>query len=307
MRVLRGWTQLPEDARGGAVALGNFDGVHRGHRAVLDAAARAAPGAPLAAAVFEPHPRRYFAPDAPPFRLSSGRVRAELLAGAGAARIHALPFGDEMREMDAETFARDVLADGLGAAAVAVGEDFRFGKDRAGDVAALTCLGERHGFIVAAVPPVEAAGGVASSTRVREALRAGDIATASEILGHEWRIDGEVAGGDRLGRTLGWPTANIPLGDYLRPRYGVYAVRCRLPDETAWRPGVASFGVRPTVEGKDERFEVHVFDFEGDLYGRRIDVAVAAFIRPEAKFDSIDDMLEEMARDGEAARRTLSA
>ncbi|MBA4801148.1 MAG: bifunctional riboflavin kinase/FAD synthetase [Euryhalocaulis sp.] len=305
MQVHRGWTGLPDAARGCAVALGNFDGVHKGHRAVLAAAAKE--GAPLAAAVFDPHPRRFFAPDSPPFRLSSNAMRAELLDAAGADHLFALPFDEDLRETAPEAFARDILSEGLGAVRVAVGEDFRFGKDRAGDVAALEAFGRQYGFEVAAVAPVEAGGGVASSTRVRDALKDGDVALATEILGHDWRIDGEVIGGDRLGRELGWPTANIEMGDYLRPLHGVYAVRCRIDGEEAWRPGVASLGLRPTVEGKDERFEVHLFDFSGDLYGKRVETAFAGFIRGQEKFDSVDALVAEMERDGEKARALLNA
>lgn len=303
MKQITGWNDLRETDKGAGIALGNFDGLHRGHRAVLAAAGQ--DGAPLAAAVFAPHPRRYFAPGSPPFRLSSDRVRAELLAGAGVLTLYTIPFDETLRRMPPEAFARDILSEALGAARVAVGEDFRFGQDRAGDIHALESFGARFGFDVAAVPPVEAAGGPASSTRVREALRAGDLDLANAILGHEWRMDGEVIEGDRLGRTLGWPTANMALGDYIRPAFGIYAVRCRIEGEESWRPGVASLGTRPTVEGKDERLEVFLFDFDGDLYGKRLETAFAAFLRPEEKFDSLDAMKAQMEEDGRRAREVL--
>lgn len=304
MKQVTGWKNLRDGDKGAGIALGNFDGLHRGHSAVLDAAGQG--GAPLAAAVFAPHPRRYFAPDSPPFRLSSDRVRAELLAEAGVQTLYTLPFDETLRQMPPETFAREILGEGLGAARVAVGEDFRFGKDRAGDIRALKGFGARFGFDVAAVPPVEAAGGAASSTRVREALREGNLALANAILGREWRMDGEVTEGDRLGRTLGWPTANMALGDYIRPAFGIYAVRCRIQGEAVWRPAVASLGTRPTVQGKDERLEVFLFDFEGDLYGKRLETAFAAFLRPERKFDSLAAMKVQMEEDGRRARDALT-
>ncbi len=304
MKQITGWAELREADRGAGIALGNFDGLHHGHRAVLDAAGQG--GAPLGAAIFAPHPRRYFAPDSPPFRLSSDRVRAELLAEAGVRTLYTIPFDDTLRRMSPEAFARDILSDGLGAARVAVGEDFRFGQDRAGDIHALKGFGARFSFDVAAVPPVEAAGGPASSTRIREALRSGELDLANRILGHEWRMDGEVIEGDRLGRTLGWPTANMALGDYIRPAFGIYAVRCRIEGEADWRPGVASLGTRPTVEGKDERLEVFLFDFEGDLYGKRLETAFSAFLRPEEKFDSLDAMKLQMEKDAKQARARLA-
>ncbi|PWE16937.1 bifunctional riboflavin kinase/FMN adenylyltransferase [Marinicauda salina] len=306
--IIEGYADLPAAARGGVAALGNFDGVHRGHRAVLDAAAALAAerGTVAVAAVFKPHPRRYFRPDIAPFRLMSDAQRARALAAAGAARIHVIPFGPELAAMSPEAFARDVLAGGLGLDGVVTGGDFRFGKDRAGDAAMLATLGERHGFTARAAPEVDDADGTKiSSTAIREALGRGEPETAARLLGGAWRIEGVVARGDERGRTLGFPTANIGLGDYVRPRFGVYAVRATVPGRDAPVPGVANIGRRPTVDGEDERLEVHLFDFEGDLYGSTLEVAIEHFIRPETKFDGLDALKRQIAADSEQARARL--
>jgi len=300
MRVITGWTGLSEADRGAAVALGNFDGVHVGHLAVLRVAKACAPDAPLAAAVFAPHPRRYFAPDAPPFRLSSDTLRADWLSAAGVERLYVLPFDDDLRAMSPEAFAANVLSQGLGAACAAAGADFRFGQDRAGDMDALAAFGEAMGFKAAAAEPVEAAGGIASSTRVREALRAGDTATAQAILGRPWAIDGIVSKGDQRGRVLGFPTANLPLGDILRPRAGVYAVTAQL-ESGETRKGVANIGKRPTVGGTEERLEAHLFEFDRDIYGQRLIVEINAFIRDEQTFDTLEALKDQIARDVDAA------
>lgn len=310
MKIVGDWRGLPDGARGAAVAIGNFDGVHRGHQAVLRTATAEAArlGVPAAAAVFAPHPRRVFQPDAPPFRLMSDRLRAETLAAFGVDILYALPFDRDFSQLTDEAFAQRVLGaspdEGLGVKHVVVGADFRFGRGRAGDAERLAAFGARMGFGVTAVSPVGDETPY-SSTAVRQALARGDCAAAAAILGRPWTVDGEVVRGAQLGRTYGFPTANIRLGDLLRPRLGVYAVRARLDGAGDWLPGAASMGVRPTVDGKEELLEVYLLDWSGDLYGRRMDVQFIRFLRDEAKFGSIPDMAAQIARDVEDCRRAL--
>ena len=309
MRQVHGWRGLDAKERGAALALGNFDGVHLGHRAVIAGAAAAAArlGAPLGVATFEPHPRRWFQPDSAPFRLTTLEQQARALAGLGVDRLHVLPFDAELAEMSDETFARAVLHEGLGVRHVAAGFDITFGKGRTGDPESLRRFGERYGFGVAIAARVEAADGVKlSSSAVREALAAGRPERAAEILGRPFAIEGVVQHGDKRGRLLSFPTANVPLGEYVRPAFGVYATRSRLPDgrEAA---GVANLGRRPTVAGTEERLEVSLFDFDGDLYGRTLETALLAFIRPERRFDGLDALKAQIAADAVSARRLLGA
>ena len=306
MKIVTGWRGLDTADRGAAVAIGNFDGVHKGHQAVLEAARQAAArlGVPAAAAVFSPHPRNVFQPDAPPFRLMTDRLRAETLAEQGMQILYVIPFDKDFSRLSDAIFAQGVLADGLGARHVVVGADFRFGKGRAGDAARLAQLGERLGFGVTAVAPVGGAQAY-SSTLVREALRAGDCAAAAAILGRPWTADGEVQRGQALGRTYGFPTANLELGSLLRPRFGIYAVRARLDGAGPWLPGAANVGVRPTVNGVGDLLEVFLLDWEGDLYGRRMDVQFIRFLRDEAKFDSLEAMAAQIVRDVADCRTIL--
>jgi riboflavin kinase / FMN adenylyltransferase len=299
---------LPAQARGAALALGNFDGVHLGHQAVLASARRAgaAIGAHLAAAVFEPHPRRVFQPDAPPFRLQSPAQRARALHAAGAVHVLEIRFDRALAQFTDSDFAREILAKRLGARHVSVGSDFRFGNKRMGDVASLTSLGASLGFSVDPVGEVAEAGARISSTAIRTAIAAGDMAAAAHMLTRPWAIEGVVARGFARGRGLGFPTANVALGDYLRPRLGVYAVRADLGDGV-WRPGVASVGINPTVGALPEPvLEAHLFDFDADLYGRAIEVQLIAFLRAEQKFDGLDALKHQMAQDSEQARALLS-
>ncbi len=310
MRIIKG---LP--ARGGAqdlsVALGNFDGVHRGHQAVVAAARRTAQARGLVSGVatFEPHPRRVFRPDDPPFRLTPEGVKARRLARLGIDRLHVLPFDDALRELSPEAFAADVLAGALGAAHVAVGADFRFGKGRAGDVAALRALGADLGFSVEALDPVGADAAAAfSSSAARAALREARPADAARILGDWHRIEGVVEQGDQRGRDLGYPTANLSLGDVLRPAFGVYAVRAEICDgpRQGWCDGVASLGVRPMFELPTPNLETHLFDFSADIYGATLSVGLVAYLRPEARFDGLDALIRQMDADSAAARAALS-
>ncbi len=307
MRIVSGWRGLPDDARGAAVAIGNFDGVHQGHQAVLAAAREAAGrlGVPTAAAVFDPHPRRFFQPDAPPFRLMTDRLRAETLAGEGVDILYVLPFDADFRSLSDADFARDVLSAGLGAAHVVTGAEFRFGQGRAGNAARLAELGAEYGFGVSSVAPV-GDGDPWSSTRVRQALREGDCETATEILGRPWIADGVVIHGEAIGRTYGFPTANLRMGDLLRPQYGVYAARARIDGAGDWLPAAVNLGERPTIaEGLETLLEAFLLDFEGDLYGKRLDVALHHFIRTEWKFDGLDPMIAQIARDVEECRALL--
>ena len=308
MAVYHGYSDLPEVSRGCVAALGNFDGVNRGHRAVIETACAFAQSlnAPCAAAVFTPHPRQVFAPDAPPFLLMSDAQRVRALKAAGAQAVFHIPFSKAMAAMTPEVFVREVLAEGLGLRGVVTGADFCFGKDRAGDAAALTALGAEFGVAVKIAEAVNLAdaSGKISSTTVRHALREGDVKAAAALLERPFAIEGVVSQGDQRGRLLGFPTANIALGEYLRPTFGVYAVRAHLPSGQIV-PGVANLGSRPTVDGTEARLEAHLFDFEGDLYGQVLEVDLIDFIRPEQKFDGLDALKAQIAADSATARELL--
>ena len=306
MRVFTGWRDLPPEGRGAAVALGNFDGVHRGHAHVLDRLRAAAPGLPLAVLTFEPHPRAVFRPQEPPFRLTLAPERERALASHGVDLLYVLPFDQVFAAMPAATFAGDVLAGGLGARHLACGPDFSYGAGRAGDTASLIADGAARGIGVTAVSPLLDDAAAVSSSRVRAALRAGEPAEAARLLGRPWAVRGKVTEGDRRGRTLAFPTANIPLGDHLEPLRGVYAVTIRLPDGREM-PGVANIGIRPTVGGTESRVEAHLFDFSDDLYGADVAVALRAFLRPEQRFAGLAELRSAIASDAQAARRLLES
>ena len=301
---------VPSDARGASIALGNFDGVHRGHRAVLDFARSAAQarGLALGAAVFEPHPRRFFHPDAPPFRLQSRAQRARALGEAGAVHVYEIGFDEALSQLSDAAFAEQVLVRRLGAAHVSVGAHFRFGRGRMGDVASLKALGAKHGFEVAALPELTDPAGVKiSSTAIRAVVAQGEIEVATHMLGRAWAVEGVVERGFQRGRGLGFATANVRLGDYQRPKLGVYAIRAHLGDGN-WRPGVASIGVNPTFTDVPEPLlEAHLFDFDADLYGRMIEVQLIACLRAEAKFDTTEALAAQIAADAAQARAILSA
>jgi riboflavin kinase/FMN adenylyltransferase len=298
---------IPDQLRGSIVALGNFDGFHLGHQAVVGRAIQRGfhERRPVIVATFDPHPVRYFKPDVPPFRLTTLDQREALFAHAGADAMLVFEFGEELRSTPAEEFVTGLLGERIGAAGVVTGDDFTFGRMRGGNVELLRTLGAEHGIVAEAVAPVLLDGGRISSGRIREALQAGDIGTATRLLSRDFAIEGVVQPGDKRGRELGYPTANLALGDYQRPRYGIYAVRVTL-DDGSEHPGVASLGVRPTFDPPTELLETHLLDFDGDLYGRRIEVALHAFIRDEKKFDSVDALVEEMRRDEAEARKLLA-
>ncbi len=307
MRIFRDWRDLPDDARGATVALGNFDGVHLGHAALIRAAHAARPVKPLAVLTFEPHPREYFRPDDPPFRLTLSAERAEALAALGVTLLYEMPFDYEFSHMPAESFVADVLHAGLGARHLVCGPDFAFGHRRGGDASFLSARAEALGMGLTLVPLLADAEGPVSSTRIRRALQDGYPERATAELGRPWTIRGEVAHGDARGRTIGFPTANIALGRHLEPARGVYAVTVRLPDGTP-RNGVANIGRRPTVNaGPESRLEVNIFDFQGDLYGAELAVALHAFIREERKFPGLDALKAQIAADAAEARRLLGS
>ncbi|MFN3389738.1 MAG: bifunctional riboflavin kinase/FAD synthetase [Allosphingosinicella sp.] len=307
MERLDGGSAVPARLRGGIVALGNFDGFHEGHQAVVGrAVARArAEGRPALVATFDPHPVRFFKPDAPPFRLTSLDQRQRLFAAAGADAMIVFAFDAELARTSAEDFVSHRLARLIGAAGVVTGEDFTFGRGRGGNVAVLKDLGPAHGLLVDAVAPVVEEGAPVSSSRIREALQAGDCETAAALLTRPFAIEGVVEPGDRRGRELGYPTANLALGPYLRPRFGIYAVRGRLPDGRVL-DGAANLGIRPTFDPPKELLEPHFFDFSGDLYGQTIEVELISFLRPEEKFDSLEALKDRMALDCAEARRRLA-
>lgn len=314
MRLIQSGSDLRPEDRGASAAMGNFDGVHRGHASVIDLARRPLAGAagprgraPLGVVTFEPHPRQVFAPDAPPFRLMNAAARRHRLEKLGVDLLFQLPFDRALASLTAEAFARDVLARDLGLARVVVGADFRFGRGREGDAAMLTRLGERHGFETVIAPMLADDGDRVSSTAIRQALAAGDPVAAARMLGHWHRLDGVVSHGDKRGRTLGFPTANVVLENLLLPRFGVYAVEVEVfdgPHAGRWK-GAASLGVRPTFGVNAPNLETFLFDFSGDLYGREVSVALISWLRGEEKFDSVEALVDQMHADCDLARARL--
>lgn len=310
MHIVYGYTGLPDTLPAGpTLALGNFDGVHRGHQAVIAAARTERPGAPLAVATFDPHPRAFFVPDAPPFRLTRLPEKTRKLKELGVRTCYVLPFDAAMAAMTPDDFVRRVLVESLGISAVTVGGDFRFGARRAGDTAVLEALGEKYGFGVVALETVaDDEGALYSSSSARAALRGGSPRDAAAILGEPHRIRGIVEQGDRRGRTLSFPTANLSLDDILAPKFGVYAVEVQIMDgpQRGFVPGVANLGLRPTFEKTVPILEAHLFDFEGDLYGREIAVALIDFIREERRFDGLEALRKQIAADVRTARSIVA-
>lgn len=305
IEVFHSLADTPGARRGGAVAIGNFDGVHKGHTAVIQAAAAAARarGVGLGVLTFEPHPRSVLRPDDAPFRLSDWRGKARALEALGVDFMAISPFSQEFAAQTADDFVTTALVEALGVVHVAVGEDFRFGKGRKGDTPFLIEAGAANGFGVTSVPAMAGPDGVVfSSSTIRAALADGDIGRAAELMGRPWEIEGLVVKGDQRGRTIGFPTLNVYLGDLVRPALGVYTVKARFEDDPDWISGVANLGRRPTVGGEDERLETHLFDFDRDVYDKRVRVQLLRFIRPEKKFDSFDALKAQIAADAETAR-----
>jgi riboflavin kinase/FMN adenylyltransferase len=302
---------VPRPLQGGVYALGNFDGVHRGHQIVIGEAARVASelNVPLGVLVFEPHPKQFFFPDEPFFRLTPFRAKTRLLERLGVDILAALPFDAEMAKRQAPEFVLDVLVKGLNATHVVAGYDFRFGKGRAGDATMLSYMGEQEGFGVSIVEEVSHGGEAYSSTRIRECLAAGDPRGAAEQLGHSWTVETHVMTGDQRGRTIGFPTANLALEDHVQPALGVYAVHVEIEDgpHKGFYEGVANLGKRPTFNKSDIVLEVHIFDFAGDIYGHHMAVSFVDYLRPEQKFDGLDALKTQIAKDSARAREILTA
>jgi len=297
---------LPPELRGAIVALGNFAGFHLGHQAVVGRAVQrgAHERKPVIVATFDPHPVRHFRPDTPPFRLTSLDQRERLFTAAGADAMLVFDFGDALASTTAEDFVTDLLGRQIGASGVVTGEDFTFGKGRGGDPALLREVGAAAGIVAETVAPVLMEGEPVSSSRIRAALQEGKPGLATHWLTRPFAIQGIVEHGDKRGRELGWPTANVAMGPYLRPAYGIYAVTVRLDDGEEYR-GVASLGVRPMFDPPKELLEAVLFDFDGDLYGRTIEVALHHYLRPEARFDSLGALKAQMDEDAAQARRLL--
>lgn len=311
MQILRHYADVPDALRGGVAVLGNFDGVHRGHQAVFDQAKAitAKSGAPLVAVTFEPHPRSFFRPNDPPFRLTPFRNKSHHLEALEIDLLLVLHFDETLHHMTAEDFVAEVLVAGLDVRHVVVGYDFVFGHNRGGDTDFLRRAGEGTGFGVTIVEPVSAPGDqIYSSTRIRDHLRAGRPAEAAALLGRPFEFEGRVMHGNALGRDLGYPTANLTFGEYLQPAYGIYAVRVGIEEEDGprWLDGVASFGIRPTI-GEDEEpiLEAYIFDFSGDLYGKHLRVQLIDYIRPEIKFDGLEALTAQIEDDCRVAREIL--
>lgn len=309
MRWLDHRDPVPEALRGAVIALGNFDGFHKGHQAVAGEAIRWAheEGRPSIIATFDPHPVRFFRPDVPPFRLTTLEQRQELYLAAGATAMLVFHFDGELAGTSAQDFITEILARRLGAHGVVTGGDFTFGKGAKGNVALLRELGGAHGLQARVVEAVADGEEVISSSRIREALRAGDPQLAARLLTRPFAIRGIVEHGDKRGREIGYPTANLAIDKYLRPRYGVYAVTGRILATGEALEGAANIGVRPQFEPPRELLEPYFFDFSGDLYGQEIEVAFHHFLRPEAKFDSLEALIAQMEKDCAEAKRLLSA
>lgn len=313
MKRVTGDEEVGKRLRGGVIALGNFDGFHLGHQAVVGRAVALAGErqAPALAATFDPHPVRFFRPETPPFRLTSLDQRERLFANAGVAGMVVFRFDGTLASLSAEAFVTERLVGNVGISGVVTGEDFTFGHKRGGNVALLRELGEQHGFTVETVGPVRAATttgriGPVSSSRIRDLLVEGRPTDAAQLLTRPFAIEGVVQPGAKLGRELGYPTANIALGRYLRPRYGIYAVTGRLPDGRVLH-GAANLGIRPSFEPPQELLEPYFFDFDEDLYGQTIEVALIEFLRAEAKFDDLEALKRQMAADCARARTLLTA
>ena len=311
MRIVRTLSKLPPSLQRGVVALGNFDGLHIGHQAVIGTALRLAREGGVASGVmtFEPHPRQFFRSDEENFRLSPFRIKARLIAALGVDFLYTQAFDRDFSHRSAENFVEEILVRGLRISKVVVGFDYVFGHERHGNVAFLREASVKHGFEVVAVPELsETTGGLRySSSNARALLKSGRCAEAAQVLGRYWELEGRVEHGDQRGRILGFPTANLPHRDYLHPAKGVYAVRAGIDrgSETVWHDGVANFGNRPTFDKKDLLLEVHLFDFTGDLYNRHLRVALIDYIRPERKFNGLEEIKAQLAVDCEAAKMLL--
>lgn len=309
MKIVRDYQFVSDADKGATVAIGNFDGVHVGHQAVIECARAAVPDAPLGILTFEPHPREYFAPDAPPFRLMNEEARATRLQKLGVDVLYQIPFNQQLAELTPDAFAMNVISKGLGLCHVVVGADFCFGKGRAGTVEDLQAHGRALGFDVTVADLVASSAGTVSSTAIRTALSDGLPKVAAEMLGHWHRIEGPVISGEQRGRTMGYPTANMSIEGLHPPKFGVYAVIADVlngPHAGSYH-GAASIGVRPMFGQNRANLETFIFDFTGDLYGSTVSIALVDFLRPEMRFDGLDALITQMDADCSKARNILSA
>ncbi|MDX1781492.1 MAG: bifunctional riboflavin kinase/FAD synthetase [Thalassovita sp.] len=311
MRIIRDYTYVTDEDRGAVAAIGNFDGVHLGHQSVIDIARREGDriGAPLGIVTFEPHPRQFFAPKAPAFRLMGREARAHRLEKLGVEKLYELNFNAALSSLTPEDFAARVIHHGLGLKHVIVGADFCFGKGRAGDVEDLTRFGDEMGFGVTIAELLKGNGIEVSSTAIRNALSDGHPRDAAAMLGHWHRIEGEVIGGDQRGRELGFPTANMSIDGLHPPKFGVYAVLVDVltgPHKGSYQ-GAASVGVRPMFGENRPNLETYIFDFKGDLYGAELSIGLVDYLRPEEKFDSLGALIDQMNADCAQAREILAA
>ncbi|MEM6373832.1 MAG: bifunctional riboflavin kinase/FAD synthetase [Pseudomonadota bacterium] len=309
MKIVRDYQFVDPEDRGASAAIGNFDGVHLGHQSVIDLARAAAPDAALGVMTFEPHPREYFTPDAPPFRLMSQAARASRLAKLGVRRLFELPFNAGLAALTPHDFAARVIRDGLGLSHVVVGADFCFGQKRAGTAQDLAGFGAEMGFGVTVAPLMTHSAATVSSTAIRTALAEGRTRDAAAMLGHWHRIEGPVIGGEQRGRTLGYPTANMSIDGLHLPAFGVYAVLVDVLEgpHMGQYHGVASLGVRPMFGENRPNLETFVFDFSGDLYGTPLSIALIDHLRGEENFDGLDALITQMDADSAQARAILAA
>ena len=309
MQIFRHYSDVPQALKGAVVAVGNFDGVHRGHAALIDEAGRLAKarGKPLGVLAFEPHPREFFRPSPESFRLTPFRSKAHLIAARGVDALFCLNFDAALAGKSAQQFIDEILVRGLGVSAVVAGEDFQFGKGRTGTVETLKASGA---FDVVVFEAVETLGAKISSTQIRDALKSGEPGRAAQMLGHYWSVEGRVEHGDSRGRGIGFPTANMRLHDCLEPAFGVYAVRVSVLENdvvVSRHDGVANFGIRPMFESATPLLETYLFDFDGDLYGKHLAVALVAYLRPEEKLPDLAALKARIAQDCENARAALKS
>ena len=312
MKIFRHYRDVPDACKGAVVALGNFDGVHLGHQALIGEARRLARerNAPLGVLAFEPHPQEFFHPSPESFRLTPFRAKARLIAELETDFLYALTFDAQMAAKSAQQFVLDVLVGGLGVGAIVVGADFQFGKGRTGNATLLAYMGDAEGFGVTIFKPVAAGGhDKISSTQIRDALKQGRPEEAARLLGHYWSVEARVEHGDKRGRTIGFPTANMRLVDCLKPAFGIYAVRAKILEDDriiSMHDGVASFGMQPMFQVATPLLETYLFDFDGDLYGKHMAVELVAYLRAEAKLEGLPALKAQIAKDSDDARKVLA-
>lgn len=308
MIIINSHINCPSSAKNSVVALGNFDGVHIGHKAIIEKTLEIAKskGIPSAVMSFEPHPVSFFKPDIKPFRITPLPRKQEILENMGVDILFALDFNLEFSNLSAADFVENILVSGLAVKHVVIGYDFIFGHKRSGNADFLKKSSEKHGFGFTQLEAIKNDGKIYSSTRIREFIRTGEIESAEELLGHSFIISGKVADGEKRGGKIGFHTANIPLGEYIRPAFGVYAARVKIEDEKNWRNAVINIGVKPTFGAKQETLEAHIFDFNSDIYGKTLAIKLIRYIRPEMKFNSMEELSMQIKKDSEKAKEILT-